>query len=163
MGFQKRAQFQVSLLGQYVNAYTTDCLLELGGTLPVSCDNAPVYANLYFDQIPYFVNGTTENFTGADYAGYVSNGFKYDVGFCVDVVDTENFCTTASTEIFASDYVTQDNWNYVSSAASGTIGLGRNSPVWTILGNPSEMYFDVYMTNFNSWKWADDTYTPITT
>ena len=41
--------------------------------------------------------------------------------------------------------------------------MGKNSPIWTIIGSPEEKLFDIYMTNFNSWTWAKSDYQPSTT
>lgn len=44
LGFQERTQFKVSLLGQYIYAYDTQCLIKQSGTMFASCEEAPVYA-----------------------------------------------------------------------------------------------------------------------
>jgi hypothetical protein len=36
--------------------------------------------------------------------------------------------------------------------------MGAGSPFWSILGNPATKLFDIYMTNINSWTWADSSY-----
>lgn len=76
---------------------------------------------------------------------------------------TKYFCTTGNALFYAADSVYDNNWNYGSSAAAGTFGFGRTSPVWDIVGNPPTKEFDVYMANFNDWTWADSTWEPTTT
>lgn len=49
LGFQGEADFDVNFLGQYVQAYSTDCMQAFGGTLPIACNLYPSYADLYFD------------------------------------------------------------------------------------------------------------------
>ena len=46
------------------------------------------------------------------------------------------------------------------------MGFGHGSPVWSIVsGSPNTFtkLFDVYMTNVNSWTWAQSGYQPTTT
>lgn len=54
--------------------------------------------------------------------------------------------------------MSKDTWNYYSAAASGTFGLGRESPIWSILGSPITKQYDIYLTNFNAWTWASSDY-----
>jgi len=55
-----------------------------------------------------------------------------------------------------------DDWNYGSLAGAGSFGLGASSPIWKIIGSPSSKLFDVYLTNFNGWTWADSSYVATT-
>lgn len=161
LGFQGNVQFQVSLLGQYVQAFTDDCLQKLGGTRFASCDSAPTYAQSYFNQTVYYSEYNTPTFEGP-YGGYNTSGYTYNTGVCTQTVGTKYFCTTSPALFYASDSVYADNWNYGSSAASGTFGFGKNSPVWEIVGSPATKEYDVYMANFNGWTWADPTWTATT-
>jgi hypothetical protein len=36
--------------------------------------------------------------------------------------------------------------------------MGRDSPIWSIIGSPITKQYDVYMTNFNGWTWANSDY-----
>jgi len=67
-------------------------------------------------------------------------------------------------DFLVADSIYQDNWNYATSAHAGNIGFGKNSPVWTILGNQTTKMFDVYLANFNSWStWSGISSTTVTT
>jgi hypothetical protein len=70
------------------------------------------------------------------------------------VIDTKYFCTIENQLFYAADTVYWNDWNYGSKAGAGTFGMGRNSPVWEIVGNAPTKLFDVYLTNFNNWSWA---------
>lgn len=74
------------------------------------------------------------------------------------VKDTKYFCTTSNQLFYSADSVYSDNWNYYQNAASGTFGLGKNSPIWEIIGSPSTKIYDIYMANYNGWSFADPTY-----
>lgn len=57
LGFQGRKQFQVSLLGHYLETFAADCLIKGGGTRYISCTEEPVLANNYFNSSVYYVEG----------------------------------------------------------------------------------------------------------
>lgn len=114
-------------------------------------------AQNYFNQTVYFSEGNTESYTG-DYAGYNTSGYIYEGGVCVDTVDTKYFCTIENEKFYAADSIYWNDWNYDTQAGAGTFGMGRNSPIWQILGDFQTKEFDVYMTNFNSWTWAQSDY-----
>lgn len=97
-----------------------------------------------------------------NYAGYSTSGSIYEAGVCVKTVNTKSFCTTDNEEFYSANKVSTNDWSSYSTAASGTFGLGKSSPIWTIIGSPSTKMFDVYMTNFNSWTWAESDYVPYT-
>jgi len=69
LGYQGQMQFQASMLGNQVSSWSDDCNITLGGTFPVPCDEAPVYADLYFNDTAYYNAAYTSDFT-ADYDGY---------------------------------------------------------------------------------------------
>ena len=60
LGFQGSVQFKVSLLGQYVFAWDSQCLLKGGSSMWTSCENSPQYSLNYFDQSVY---NSTNNYT----------------------------------------------------------------------------------------------------
>lgn len=153
---------QVSLLGQFIQTWQTDCTYQAPGILFRSCEQPPVLANLYFDATPYY-NASVNLAEMGDYAGYNYSGYMYNASVCARTVNTSYFCTSGDEEFLAANAVYSDNWNYDSDAASGTFGLGRNSPIWKIFGDPSSKLFDVYLTNFNQWKyWAYPNWDPAT-
>lgn len=98
----------------------------------------------------------------ASYGGYNQSGYIYNASVCVKVSGLNYFCNIDNQEFYAADSVYQNNWNYYSSGESGTFGMGRLSPIWDIIGSPRTKLFDVYMTNFNMWTWADKNYTTTT-
>jgi hypothetical protein len=124
---------------------------------------APVWAVPYFN-VSYYLNADpTENYyiEGVDYDGYVSSGYELDASVCVGAKSYKYFCTTVNTPFYVADSIYADHWNYGSNATSGTFGFGFNSPVWSMLGleaTTSTKNFDVYLTNFNNWYWAQPTY-----
>lgn len=65
--------------------------------------------------------------------------------------------------MFSVNFVTEDNWNYGTNADAGVVGFGKNSPVWNILGTPATKQYDVFLTPFTDWSWAQAGYTPTTT
>lgn len=75
---------------------------------------------------------------------------------------TEYFCTIENEEFYSANAIKQNNWNAYSSAESGTFGLGKESPIWNITGSPNTKLFDVYLTNFNGWTWAQSNYSATT-
>jgi hypothetical protein len=74
----------------------------------------------------------------------------------------ENFCTLGGGDLISTLDIYDDNWNYYSSGSAGIFGFGRNSPIWDIMGIDSAStdarYYDVELTNFNNWTFADSSY-----
>ena len=140
--------------------------MTLGGaTRNVACSESPNFANMYFDQTPYFVEGVTPTYE-ADYAGYYTTGYEYDVNVCVTTANQQAFCTTSDETIYGADRLGSNNWNPYSNGAAGTFGMGRSSPIWKIMGlsTPGDsLKHDVYMANFNGWTWAQADWAPVTT
>jgi len=108
-------------------------------------------ADLYFNATPYY-NASVNLAEMGDYAGYNFSGYLYKAAVCARSVNTSYYCTSGDAEFYAADAVYSDNWNYDSNAGAGTFGLGRNSPIWEIIGSPSSKLFDVYLSNFNGWN-----------
>lgn len=162
LGFQGNVQFQVSLLGEYIQTFQWDCLHKGGGTRFTSCEDEPILAENYFNQTVYQTS-FTPSYTPSIYGGYNTSGYTYNVGVCVQTAGTKYFCTTSAAKVYSADSVYNDNWNYASTAASGTFGLGASTAIWEIVGSPATKLFDVYMANFNAWTWADSTWTATTT
>ena len=71
---------------------------------------------------------------------------------CVKTNTLDYFCTIENQQFYVADSVFADNWNYALPAYGGTFGLGFNSPVWKILGDPNPKIFDVYFANYNKWS-----------
>lgn len=161
LGFQGNVQFQVSLLGQYVLTFEQDCMTKLPGTLYRSCEDAPIYATNYFNQSEYYSYLNTPTYS-SPYSGYNSSGYIYSTSVCAVTAGAKYFCTIGAASFYVADSVYGNNWNYDSAAAAGIMGFGKNSPLWTIVGTPATKEFDVYMANYNSWTWADSTWTPTT-
>jgi hypothetical protein len=132
------------------------------GSLPVSCEEQPNYAVNYFNASQYYVEGETANYTSADYGGYVTSGYVFQAGLCMAASGVSAFCSTDNVQFFSANQISGNSWNYLQSAGSGTFGFGNNSPVWSIIGSPTTKMFDVYLTNFNAWTWADPTYVATT-
>jgi len=61
---------------------------------------------------------------------------------------------------YSADSIYSNAWSLWSSATAGTFGMNHASPVWSILGKTTgdDKNFDIYMTNFNEWTWADPSY-----
>lgn len=104
-----------------------------GATLSVSCAEKPNYATTYFDTTPYFVEGVSISYE-ADYAGYFTSGYEYDSNVCFTVIGQQGFCTTTPSRFYGADTIISNNWNAFENAATGTVGFGRLSPMWDILG-----------------------------
>lgn len=66
-----------------------------GGAIMISCAVEPTFATNYFDKTVYYQEGVSESYE-ADYADYFTSGYKYEAGVCVNVKDTESFCTTSN-------------------------------------------------------------------
>jgi len=92
LGFQGSKQFGVSLLGKYVQTWSSDCLLKLGGQRFRSCAESPVFATNYFDENTYF-NDTNSYAAGGIYDGYDTTGLVYNASVCVKTATTNYFCT----------------------------------------------------------------------
>lgn len=56
LGYQGQSQFGVSLLGQYVMGFATDCVLQPGGQRQRDCTTAPLYATPYFNSSAYLTS-----------------------------------------------------------------------------------------------------------
>ena len=82
----------VSLLGHYVQTFSSDCLLKFGGQQFRSCEEYPVYANNYFDNTTYY-NDTNFYAAGGVYDGYDTTGNVYNSSVCVKVSTLDLFCT----------------------------------------------------------------------
>jgi len=163
LGYQGQKQFGVSLLGSFVQTWSSDCLIKFGGQLFRSCEKGPVYATNYFDNTTYF-NDTNFYAAGGIYDGYQTTGNVYNSSVCVKTNTLDYFCTIQNQQFYVADSVFADNWNYGLPAYGGTFGLGFNSPVWKILGDPNPKIFDVYFANYNKWsEWAFPAWDPITT
>lgn len=154
-------QFGVSLLGNYIQTFSQDCYTKFSGQRYISCTEAPVYAYNYFNDTAYF-NATDNLPAGGDYGGFNTTGYIYNSSVCVSASTVDYFCSTENEEFYVADSVYNDNWNYGNDAGAGIVGLGMNSPVWTILGSPASKMFDIYLTSFNSWTFADSSYIPTT-
>lgn len=83
LGYNGQAQFKVSLLGQYNYGWQLNCTTGGGATLHVSCDQAPNYAQLYFNQDIYYAEGATVSYDSSTYAGYTTSGWIYDAAMCL--------------------------------------------------------------------------------
>jgi len=161
LGFQGQSQFQVSLLGRFIQTWSQSCLYEKAGTLFSSCEDEPINADPYFDET-LFMTSQTETYM-ASYAGYNTSGSIFGAEICLRTKDTPFFCSIYNQQFYVADAVYQNDWEYGQQAKAGTIGLGNGSPIWNIVNNPTTKMFDVYMTNFNSWTWAQSDYVPTTT
>ena len=91
------------------------------------------------------------------------SGYSINTAACVSAIGVTGFCTTTKQQNYIADSVYGDDWNYGASANAGTFGLGKNSAIWNIVGTPSTKNYDVYMSNFNDWTFADASYSPVTT
>ena len=122
-----------------------------------------MFATNYFDNTTYY-NDTNFYAAGGVYDGYDTTGNVYNSSVCVKSSTLDYFCTIQNQEFYTADSVYSNDWNYGVNANAGTFGLGFNSPIWSMLGNPSTMMYDVYMANFNEWStWAYPSYTAFTT
>lgn len=141
-----------------VQVWTTNCTTNTG-TGSSSCAGYPDYATPYFDMDLILYNNFEANNTQD---GYVTESFGYyESVICIDA-DMPNFCTSNSL-IYASDHITQNNWNYGSSATAGIIGLGTSSPVWAGIDLvDNKQIYCVQFSNNTDWTFADSTYAPVT-
>ena len=155
LGYQGYADFGVSLLGNYVQAFSTDCYQKFAGTLFKPCSNGPSFAELYF-------NGTDYSDTYAlsgDYGGYETSGFVYNSSVCLKAENTELFCSVINEEFAVADSIYRNLWNYGSNAGAGIYGMGTYSPVWYMLDNPASKKYDVYASNFSDYaSWYNPSY-----
>lgn len=149
----------MNFLGQYVQAYSTDCMQSFGGTLPIACNLYPSYADLYFNASGY----TQQDPVEGEYGGYNTSGYFYNSSICLSSQNQSLFCTVDN-ELFAvSDTILNNNWNYGVDGNAGQFGFGRVSPVWTMLGSPATKQFDVQLSNFNDYASWGASYTPAST
>lgn len=162
LGFQLNTQFQVSLLGQYVQTFELDCLRKAGGTRYTSCEDQPTNAQNYFNSTVYYNGYTTPTYGPSPYGGYNTSGYTFNSNICAKTVGTKYFCSNSPVTFYSADSVYNNNWNYGSAAASGIMGMGKSSPIWEIVGNPPTKEFDVYMANYNDWTFADADWTATT-
>lgn len=88
----------VSLLGQEVQTWQTDCTYQAPGQKFVGCDERPVLSELYLDSSPYYNASSNEPING-DYAGYNFTGYMYQASVCTRAVNTSFYCTTDN-EVF---------------------------------------------------------------
>lgn len=126
------------------------------------CAAAPLYANQYFN-ISSYLNASSYFEASGDYSGYVGTGYVFNTATCLKSTTAKYFCNLQNQNVFAINKVTEDNWNYGTNADSGTFGLNKNSPVWNILGSPATKLYDVLLTPFTDWSWAQAGYAPVTT
>jgi hypothetical protein len=160
LGFQGLTAFQVSLLGNYVFTYGDNCETNKPGVMNVACTEAPIFAENYFNTSIYYAKDTYEE---SNYAGYTTSGEIFTAEMCINSIDTPFFCTIYNQDFYVADTISDDAWNYDSKANAGTVGFGAGSPIWTIVNTPATKQYDIYMTNFNSWTWADSSYKATTT
>lgn len=99
----------------------------------------------------------------ATYGGYSTSGVILGANICMYAKDTPYFCNVYSSDFYVADAVYQNDWSYDTNAQAGIFGFGNDSPVWKIVGQPTTKLFDVYLTNFNSWTWAQTNYVATTT
>jgi hypothetical protein len=140
-----------------------NCTQGGGSTLPYSCAEQPTYAQNYFNGSYYFTPAN-KPYGPVQYAGYETSGYIYNAAACVGAVSNPFFCTIYNTDFYVADSITKDNWNYGSKADAGTFPMGAGSPIWKMLNLVDEQKkYDVSMTNYNSWTWAQADYVPVTT
>lgn len=73
-------------------------------------------------------------------------------------------CTLSNTEVYISDTIKENHWNYGVDGNAGSFCFNTNCPVWSIMGQPATKMYDVQLANFNNWaSWASSTYVPKTT
>lgn len=148
--------FYLSLTSSQVQVWTTNCTTNTG-TGSTSCSGYPDYATGYFNMtatsFSVEVNNTQD--------GYVTEGFGYlDSVICIDA-EMPNFCTSDSL-IFASDHITQNNWNYGTSANAGIIGLSTGSPIWAGIDlTDNKQIYCVQFQNNTDWSFADSSYATV--
>jgi len=53
------------------------------------------------------------------------------------------YCSNNFTNVLVADSIYADHWHYHSKGGAGNIGLGINSPIWEIFGNPTVKRFDI--------------------
>lgn len=95
--------------------------------------------------------------------GYNTSGLIYSVTACASSVVNPFFCTLYPTPIYVAETAFWNEYNMYSPASSGIFGMGYDSALWKIIGLPDERIFDVSMTNYNGWTFADPNYKPVTT
>jgi hypothetical protein len=52
-------------------------------------------------------------------------------------------CTIENEIIYSITEIYNDNWNLLSPLNAGTLGLGKNSAAWSVIGNPATKKFEV--------------------
>jgi len=155
--------FQVSLLGNFVQTYSLDCSTDIETkwrTFSSSCENYPTLAENYFNSTGYFEESDNTEQTLL-YGGLNATGYVYQAAVCFATSFETNFCTIENNNIFSIDKINSDNWNMYSPISAGTIGLGIYSPAWQIIGSPDTKEFDVQLTNFVDWTFADSSWAQV--
>jgi hypothetical protein len=74
-----------------------------------------------------------------------------------------DYCTLQNYEIYSVTKIYSDNFEYFTGAGAGSFGFGGDSPVWEIIRNPSVKRFDVQLSNFTDWSFANSSYVPTST
>lgn len=108
LGYQGEADFDVNFLGQYVQAYSTDCMQSFGGTQPIACNLYPSFADLYFNSSGY----TQQDPVTGEYGGYNTSGYFYNSSICLTSQNQSLFCTVDNDLFAVSDTIMDNNWNY---------------------------------------------------
>jgi len=75
----------------------------------------------------------------------------------------EELCPVEYQVVYAVDKIYSDNWNNYGALWSGTFGFGKSSPAWQILGDPDTKLYDVQLTNFVDWTFADSSWVQVNT
>jgi hypothetical protein len=130
LGFQLNTQFEVSLLGQYVQTYQYNCLNKKEGLRFTSCENEPINAINYFNSTIFYDSYNTPSYGPSSYGGYNTSGFTYTNNVCMKAAQMKYFCTNSPDTFYAADSVYSNHWNYGSGAGSGIMGFGKISPLW---------------------------------
>ena len=68
-----------------------------------------------------------------------------------DNEEITGYCTNNLTNVLVADTIYADHWHYHSYGGAGNIGLGPNSPIWEIFGNPTVKQFDITAGCFAWW------------
>lgn len=114
-------------------------------------------ATNYFNNTEFF-NAEMNDPLTMQYGGLNSTGYVFNTSVCLFQDEPYELCTITNQEVLSISQINEDHWNVYSPLSAGIFGLGWSSPVWSIINDPASKIFDIQLTNFTDWTWADSSY-----
>lgn len=99
-------------------------------------------------------------------SGYNTSGLLFNSSICFNDAERSGFtspiplCTVENAQVYSVSSIYSDNWNQYTAAGAGILGLGYNSSVWQLIGNPTNRNFAIWLSNFTDYSWYSSNYNP---